>query len=84
MSLELTAETRSDHAMNQLVAAEAMAEQHMLEKLTRNLTEDIAPLLPAGIRFGEADALRSRSVSLAPECRLSSQVVDFVCINSIL
>ena len=37
----------------------AMAEQRMLEKLTRNLTEDIEPLLPAGIRFDEADALRA-------------------------
>ncbi len=37
----------------------AMAEQRMLEKLTRNLTEDIAPLLPVGIRFDEVDALRA-------------------------
>lgn len=37
----------------------AVAEQRMLEKLTRSLTEDIAPLLPAGIRFDEADALRA-------------------------
>jgi predicted nucleotidyltransferase component of viral defense system len=37
----------------------AMAEQRMLEKLTRSLTEDIAPLLPAGIRFAEADAIRA-------------------------
>ena len=35
----------------------AVAEQRMLEKLTRSLTEDIAPLLPAGVRFGDADAL---------------------------
>lgn len=35
----------------------AMAEQRMLEKLTRSLTEDIAPLLPAGVRFGDEDAL---------------------------
>lgn len=35
----------------------AMAEQRMLEKLTRSLTEDITPLLPAGIRFEEADAI---------------------------
>lgn len=32
----------------------AAAEQRMLEKLTRSLTEDIAPLLPAGIRFNDA------------------------------
>ncbi len=37
----------------------AMAEQRMLEKLTRSLTEDIAPLLPAGIRFGDDDAVRA-------------------------
>lgn len=35
----------------------AAAEQRMLEKLTRSLTEDIAPLLPAGIRFNDDDAL---------------------------
>ena len=35
----------------------AIAQQLMLEKLTRSLTEDIAPLLPAGVRFDEADAL---------------------------
>lgn len=37
----------------------AIAEQRMLEKLTRSLTEDIVPLLPAGIRFDDADALRA-------------------------
>ena len=37
----------------------AMAEQRMLEKLTRSLTEDITPLLPAGIRFEEADAIHA-------------------------
>ena len=34
----------------------AIAEQRMLEKLTRSLTEDINPLLPIGVRFVEADA----------------------------
>lgn len=29
----------------------------MLEKLRRSLTEDIAPLLPIGIGFGDADAM---------------------------
>ena len=33
----------------------AIAEQRMLEKFRRSLTEDITPLLPAGIRF-DADA----------------------------
>ena len=37
----------------------AMAEQRMLEKLTRSLTEDITPLLPVGVRFGESDAIRA-------------------------
>ena len=31
----------------------------MLEKLTRSLTEDISPLLPAGIRFRESDAIHA-------------------------
>lgn len=35
----------------------AAAEQRMLEKLTRSLTEDIAPLLPTGITFTEDNAL---------------------------
>ena len=35
----------------------AIAEQRMLEKLTHSLTEDIGPLLPAGIRFNDDDAL---------------------------
>lgn len=29
----------------------------MLQKLTRSLIEDIAPLLPTGVRFGESDAI---------------------------
>lgn len=35
----------------------AIAEQRMLEKLTRSLIEDIAPLLPAGVRFNDEDAI---------------------------
>lgn len=35
----------------------AVAEQRMLEKLTRSLTEDIAPLLPSGVRFNDDDAI---------------------------
>jgi len=35
----------------------AEAEQRMLEKLNHSLTEDIDPLLPAGVRFSEDDAL---------------------------
>ena len=37
----------------------AVAEQRMLEKLTRSLTEDIAPLLPAGIHFSDDDAVEA-------------------------
>ena len=37
----------------------AVAEQRMLEKLARSLTEDIAPLLPAGVRFNDDDAMRA-------------------------
>lgn len=39
------------------IQARAHAEQRMLEKLTRSLIEDIAPLLPAGVRFNDADAV---------------------------
>lgn len=37
----------------------ATAEQRMLEKLTRSLAEDVTPLLPAGIRFTDDDALQA-------------------------
>lgn len=37
----------------------AIAEQRMLQKLTRSLTEDIEPLLPASIRFDADDALNA-------------------------
>ncbi|HQT72003.1 MAG TPA: nucleotidyl transferase AbiEii/AbiGii toxin family protein, partial [Thiobacillus sp.] len=37
----------------------AVAEQRMLEKLTRSLIEDIAPLLPAGVRFNDDDAIQA-------------------------
>ena len=35
----------------------AVAEQRMLEKLDRSLIEDIAPLLPVGVRFNDDDAM---------------------------
>ena len=35
----------------------AAAEQRMLEKLTRSLTEDIGPLLSTGVRFNDDDAI---------------------------
>ncbi|MGB8437739.1 MAG: nucleotidyl transferase AbiEii/AbiGii toxin family protein [Burkholderiales bacterium] len=34
----------------------AKAERRMLEKLNRSLTEDVDPLLPAGVRFSDEDA----------------------------
>jgi predicted nucleotidyltransferase component of viral defense system len=37
----------------------AEAEQRMLDKLTRSLTEDVDPLLPAGVRFSEDDAIEA-------------------------
>lgn len=37
----------------------AVAEQRMLEKLARSLTEDIAPLLPVGVRFNDDDAINA-------------------------
>ncbi len=37
----------------------AMAEERMLNKLDRSLTEDIAPLLPATIRFTDDDAIQA-------------------------
>ena len=35
----------------------AVAEQRMLQKLTRDLTEDIDPLLPAGVQFTDVHAI---------------------------
>lgn len=37
----------------------AMAEQRMLQKLTSSLTEDIAPLLPVGVRFDDEAAIEA-------------------------
>ncbi|MGQ0749252.1 MAG: hypothetical protein ACT4PS_01825 [Betaproteobacteria bacterium] len=37
----------------------AEAEQRMLEKLTGSLTEDVDPLLPAGVLFSEEDAIEA-------------------------
>ena len=37
----------------------ADAEERMLAKLTRSLTEDVTPLLPPGIAFGPDDAVRA-------------------------
>jgi len=37
----------------------AVAEQRMLEKLARSLVEDVAPMLPAGVRWTEEEAIRA-------------------------
>jgi len=37
----------------------AMAEQRMLQKLTASLIEDIAPLPPTGVHYGESDAVEA-------------------------
>jgi predicted nucleotidyltransferase component of viral defense system len=37
----------------------ADAERRMLDKLTGSLTEDIGPLLPAGVRFNDDDAIEA-------------------------
>ena len=62
----------------------ANAEQRMLEKLRRSLTDDIAPLLPAGIRFDDDAAMdafnhvwRELIVRIKGEpWKLSEQVID--------
>lgn len=62
----------------------AIAERRMLEKLDRSLTDDIAPLLPAGIRFDHAAAMeafnhvwRELIVRLKGEpWKLTGQVID--------
>lgn len=36
-----------------------MAEKRMLEKLTRSLTEDVAPMLPTGVRWNDDDAIHA-------------------------
>lgn len=37
----------------------ANAEERMLQKLSRSLTEDVRPLLPPGVRFDDADAVKA-------------------------
>ncbi len=37
----------------------AMAERRMLQKLTTSLVEDIAPLLPVGVRYDESEAVEA-------------------------
>jgi hypothetical protein len=62
----------------------ANAEQRMLEKLRRSLTDDIAPLLPTGIRFDDDAAMdafnhvwRELIVRIKGEpWKLSEQVID--------
>jgi len=44
-------------ALEEHPISRANAEERMLKKLNQSLTEDIAPLLPAGVRFTDADAI---------------------------
>lgn len=46
-------------ALEGTAVSRAVAEQRMLEKLGRSLTEDIAPLLPAGVQFSDGDAMNA-------------------------
>jgi predicted nucleotidyltransferase component of viral defense system len=50
-----------DHylALEEHPIGRAEAEERMLKKLTRSLTEDIEPLLPVGVRFDEAVAIEA-------------------------
>jgi predicted nucleotidyltransferase component of viral defense system len=50
-----------DHylALDEHPISRAEAEERMLKKLTRSLTEDIEPLLPVGVRFDEAVAIEA-------------------------
>lgn len=45
--------------LEELAVSRAEAEERMLKKLNQSLTEDIAPLLPAGVRFSEEDAIEA-------------------------
>lgn len=62
----------------------ANAEQRMLEKLSRSLTEDISPLLPAGIQFDDSIAVDAFNFVWweliarieGDSWKLSSQVID--------
>ena len=50
-----------DHylALEEHPISRAEAEERMLKKLTRSLTEDIEPLLPVGVRFDEVVAIEA-------------------------
>jgi predicted nucleotidyltransferase component of viral defense system len=48
-------------ALESAAISRANAERRMLEKLNQSLVEDIAPLLPPGVSFTEADAIAAFS-----------------------
>lgn len=65
---------RLDHylALEGKPVMRAMAEQRMLEKLTRSLTEEVAPMLPASVRWSDADAIPAfERVWTEPVARIS-------------
>ena len=67
-------------ALEGMSITRANAEQRMLEKLRRSLTDDIAPLLPAGIRFDDDAAMDAcnhvwRELIVVPASYTSSDAV---------
>ncbi len=50
-----------DHYLNLegTLISRAAAEQRLLERFERNLTEDIAALLPTGVTFSDEDAVNA-------------------------
>jgi len=57
----------------------ANAEERMLNKLTRSLTDDIAPMLAAGVAYGDDEALEAfERVWFVPNDNIVSMIVDRV------
>ncbi len=52
--------TCRDHylALEGMPITRAMAEQRMLDRLPRNLTEDVAPMLPANMLWSDEDSIQ--------------------------
>ncbi|MCZ7561891.1 MAG: hypothetical protein M5U30_19120 [Burkholderiaceae bacterium] len=53
--------TCRDHylALERMPITRAMAEQRMLDKLPRSLTEGVAPMLPANMLWSDEDSIRA-------------------------
>ena len=75
-----------DHylSLEGIAISRAEAEERMLKKLTRSLTEDIEPLLPAGVRFDDSIAIEAFNAvwrhfigrMRGDAWRLSAEVID--------